>query len=250
LTLNKNEKIEYETLKFWYYNKHLIKNFKNLINIDQYEKTNELQNILNYDKLIFVDKLLTTLNLNDIYDNKKTISSAELINNFTKFSNENKDIYKNIGTGKYYFNIKPLKNSDKLTTKEILGHVNSILKNYSIKIDNKRLSINGKKENYYFISVENNINTIIERQQQKYTHEKLLLEIKHFKFNYSNHLDNLQNIENNKTDKIKTDEIKTDEIKKNNITRNTTSIVNEIKFNKVRPELKEYMIYELKNKEN
>ena len=71
LALNKNEKIDYETLKFWYYNKHLIKNFKNLINIDEYKKTNELQNILNYDKLIFVDKLLTTLNLNDIYDNKK-----------------------------------------------------------------------------------------------------------------------------------------------------------------------------------
>jgi hypothetical protein len=247
LALNKNENIDYETLKFWYYNKHLIKNFKNLININEYKKTNELQNILNYEKLTFISKLLTSLNLNDIYNKNKIISSVELINNFTKFSNENKDIYKNVGTGKYYFNIKPLKNNDKLTTKEILGHVNSIIKNYSIKIDHKRVRINGTKESFYFISVENNINTIIERQQQKYKHEKLLLEIKYFKFNNSNHLNNLQNIENKD---IKTDKIKIEETKKNNTIGNTNYIINEMKFNKVKPELKEFMIYELKIKIN
>ena len=97
------------------------------------------------------------------------------------------------------------------------------------------------------MTIENNIEIIIERQQQKNKHDKLLLEIKHFKFNNLNHLDNLQNIENKD---IKTDKIKIDETKKPNTIGNTNYVINEMKFNKVKPELKEYMIYELKNKKN
>jgi len=60
------------------------------------------------------------------------------------------------------------------------------------------------------MAIKNNMRIIIERQQQKNKHDKLLLEIKHFKFNNSNHLNNLQNIENKdiKTNKIKIDETK------------------------------------------
>jgi hypothetical protein len=53
------------------------------------------------------------------------------------------------------------------STKQVLGHINSILANYSIKIKCSQKTINGKTENFYLIEVLNDVDELLKYKTQK-----------------------------------------------------------------------------------
>ena len=110
----------------------------------------------NYNKLILIKKFIIDLGIINIFDENWNISEDILIKNFN-FAYNNNILFKQ--ESKILYNIPNFKN-DNCTTKKILGFINSILNNYSIKI-----SIQNKMKRYgYNLQILHYVDEIIKRK--------------------------------------------------------------------------------------
>ena len=159
-------------LKFWYYNTHLIKNYNNLLDIETFKTTNEINNKIAFEKLELVKDIINKLGYKKINDETLYINGEMFTNNFIELLKENK-LFTDKKASFLFFNVKPfIKTDGEPTIKKILGYLNCILEKYSIKIDNKKMQINKKRDNVYFISVLHDVDEIIKRRCN-YTKESL-----------------------------------------------------------------------------
>jgi hypothetical protein len=154
------DKLSIELLKTFYYGKHLMYNFINIIDIDNFKKSNDAQNIINFEKLEFIHYLLNELGFTNIFDNKLLIKSEAFISKFKNIYNTH-NIYKNKKEFKINFNIPFIKLDQNTTTRQILGHLNSILSNYSIKIKCIQKTMNNEKVNSYCIEILNDVDELL-----------------------------------------------------------------------------------------
>ena len=154
-----------EDLKFWYYNTYLIKNYNNLLNIDSFIRTNEINNNISFEKLELVQDIINKLGFNNITEVNKYINSDELTNNFNGLMKNNK-LFTNKKASMIFFKVRPFKCDDKTTIKQILGFLNSVLYNYSVKIDSKQIRINSKREYVYVIKCLNNVDDILKKRSE------------------------------------------------------------------------------------
>jgi hypothetical protein len=160
--------LDEELLETFYYNKNLIYNFTNLIDKTNFKKTTEAKNIIAFEKLQFVDELLNNIGFDNIFDNKFTISGTELNNNFTHFY-KNNEIYNKYKKkqAKINYNIPFINLDDNTTIKQILGHINIILNDYSIKISYKQKRNYDKFINTYYIEILNDVDEILKYKLMK-----------------------------------------------------------------------------------
>ena len=158
----KTDNLNYDELKIWYHNLFKMKNYLNLVDINNFKKNNEVKNEIAFEKLELVKDIMNKIGFENICDINKFVSNDELIESFHKIYKTNK-IYTCPKTSALFFKSKYLKLSDDTTTKAILGNLNTILDNYSIKISQKRVRINGNRENVYFIETLNKVDEIINR---------------------------------------------------------------------------------------
>ena len=114
---------------------------------------NELKN-----KLEIVKDIIIKLGFNK-FDKNNYINGFELINNFNKVCKEN-EFFTNNKTRSSLFQLPRFQHNDDISTKNITGYLNSILKKYSIKIDNKQIRNNGYRESVYYINNLNKIETV------------------------------------------------------------------------------------------
>jgi hypothetical protein len=160
------DELNSELIKTFYYGKHLMYNFINLIDDDNYRKTHDAQNIIYFEKLEFVHYLVKELGFINIFDSKNLINGKTLEEKFKNVYN-NHSIYKNQKKFKINFNIPFIKLDGNTTIKQILGHLNSILINYSIKIKCVQTTINNKKVNSYSIEILNNVDELLQYKIKK-----------------------------------------------------------------------------------
>jgi hypothetical protein len=147
-------------LKIFYYGKHLMYNFINIIDIDNFKKSDDAQNIIYFEKLEFVHYLLEELGFKNIFDSKNLINGEVLINKFKNIYNTHA-IYINKKKFKINFNIPFIKLDENTTTKQVLGHLNSILANYSIKISYKQKKENNKLIPVYYLEILNDVDELL-----------------------------------------------------------------------------------------
>ena len=152
-----------EDIEFWYYNTHLINNYNNLLDIETYKRTNELKNNVSFEKLELVKDILNKLGFDKIDDTNKYITGDELTENFNKLTKENK-LFTDKKASFIFFNIRPFKPDGEPSNKKIMGHLNSILDNYSIKLESKQIRIKGERERVYSIEILNKVDEIIKRR--------------------------------------------------------------------------------------
>ena len=156
------ENLSYDDLQIWYYNLYKIKNYSNLLDTNNYKINNEIKNEVAYEKLLLTKDILNNLGLS-IKNNTIYITNDELNKKFSDIYKTNK-IYTCPKSSKLFFKSNIFKLNEKTTTKAILGHINTLLENYLIKISQKRLRINGNRENVYFIETLNDVDNIIKRR--------------------------------------------------------------------------------------
>ena len=144
-----------------FYNKfYLIDNLIYLIDIKNYKLNNDATTIMNYKKTKLIIELIQDIGYNNIFDSKKYISNDELLTNFKIIYNKC-ELYSNQKASKLNYNIPYFKFDDSITTKQLLGHLNTILRDYSIKIILYRETSNKIRMNYYKIEILNNIDEMI-----------------------------------------------------------------------------------------
>ena len=165
-TLNRDEKIELQkyfmchklgldvlTLNIikQFYNKfYLIDNIIYLTDIKNYKLNNDATNIMNFNKTKLIIELIKNIGFNNIFDSKKYISNEELLTNFKIIFN-NSSLYSNQKASKLNYNIQYFKFDDSTTSKQLLGHLNTILRDFSVKISKKQQTIKNIKHNFYHI---------------------------------------------------------------------------------------------------
>ena len=114
------------------------KNIPNRTNKEYFE--NNKENILN---------MISELGFNNIFDKKNKINAYDLSSNFMDIY-DNNNIYRSL---KITFNY-----TDETSNKKLLGHLNTILKNYSLKIVSTVKRVGGnRKINVYNIEELNKI---------------------------------------------------------------------------------------------
>lgn len=230
-------KLTLDDIEKWKDKLYIIKNYFYIEDITKFKINNSVDNKIAYEKLILIKKLIDTLNLK--IDNKKSfLNSNELIKKFNLFY-ENENIEQNKKAFKMFLKIDISIINNKNNNKLILGSINSVLSNYSLKIESKQIKKNKLREYKYFLISDNEIKDIINRKLKL----KLNSEIKKFNFKIET-----EPINNKIIEKINED-IDTFNIKINTNIENTLNIINNLKFGKIKPQLKEYMIHELINKQ-
>jgi hypothetical protein len=157
------DNFNYDIIKTFYHKRHTIFNLINIIDKDNYDKTEEAENKINLEKLEMVEDIIIKLGFNNIFDNKKYITAEELLKQF-KIIYESNKIYKFQKMAKLIFEIPYFKLDDKTSIKKILGNLNTILCQYSLKISNKQQTIKNVKFNMYYIEILNNVDEIIKNK--------------------------------------------------------------------------------------
>ena len=160
------DNLSYDNIKLWYYNLDKIKNYRHLLDISTFIKNDEIKNEIAYEKVILIKDILNNLGFIDIIDNNKFITADELETKFNEIYKNNK-IYNCKKSSKLFFNSSYFKLDDKTTIKSILGHLNTLLNDYSIKITQKRLRIKSIRENVYYIEILNEVDDILKRTTNK-----------------------------------------------------------------------------------
>jgi hypothetical protein len=160
------EQLTYEDVKNWYYSIYKLKNYSFLKDINSFKRTDEIKNEIQFEKLNLIKDVINNFGFVDITDEKKCISNDELIEKF-KYIYKNNKIYTCSKSSKTFMGTKYLKLTDTTTTREILGNLNAILDNFSVKISQKRLRENGSRKNYYYLETLNNVEEILIRKAKK-----------------------------------------------------------------------------------
>ena len=144
-----------------FYNKfYLIDNLIYLIDIKNYKLNNDAATIMNYNKTKLIIELIKDIGFNNIFDSKKYITNDELITNFKIIYNKS-ELYSNQKASILNYNIPYFKFDDKTTSKQLLGHLNTILRDYSIKISKHQQTIKNNKKYCYKIEILNDVDEMI-----------------------------------------------------------------------------------------
>lgn len=160
------DNFDYDIIKTFYHKRHTIYNLINIIDKENYQKTNEAENKINLEKLELVEDIIIKLGFNNIFDNKQCITAEELTKQF-KIIYENNKIFKCQKMAKLVFEISLFKLDDKTSIKKILGHLNVILNNYSLKITAKQIRDGSGKKYVYYIEIINNVDEIIKNRIER-----------------------------------------------------------------------------------
>jgi hypothetical protein len=153
------DNIKLEQIKIFYNKSYLINNFKGLIdekNIDD-DRENKLQQIN------IVKSILNDLTFANMFDDK-VIDHATFNKLLLKFQKEN-IIYTDFNNVKSYFHMAKEPKQNKMNNNiTVMDYINSILKNFNIKISGniKPGKKNEAKNMIYSIEILNNIQEIIE----------------------------------------------------------------------------------------
>ena len=142
-----------------FYNKfYLVDNLIYLIDIKNHKLNNDATTIMNYKKTKLIIEFIQDIgyNNNNIFDSKKHISNDELLTNFKIIYNKS-ELYSNQKASKLNYNIPFFKFDENTTSKQILGHLNAILRDYSIKISKKQQTIKNIKHNFYQLEILNDV---------------------------------------------------------------------------------------------
>ena len=158
------DKLTYDITEFFYNNKTVIYNFINLIDQTNYKHSNEASNIISFEKLLLVNTLVKDIGFNNIFDNTYLLTAEQILNKFENIYKTNKLFSKK---SKLTFGVEYLKYSKDTTLKQILGSINSILSNYSIKINYIRKTVNNEKVNFYNIGILNDVDELLKYKLQK-----------------------------------------------------------------------------------
>ena len=144
-----------------FYNKfYLIDNLIYLIDIKNYKLNNDATTIMHFKKTNLFIELIQDIGFNNIFDSKRYITNEELITNFKMIFNKS-ELYSNQKASKLNYNIPYSKFDDSTTSKQLLGHLNTILKDYSIKISKHQQTIKNNKKYCYKIEILNDVDEMI-----------------------------------------------------------------------------------------
>ena len=156
-----------EIIKKFYNKFYLIDNFTYLIDIKNYSLNHDAQTIMNYSKTKLFINLIKDLGYNNIFNTKKYITGEELITNFKNiFSNS--ELYLNQKAAKINYDIPYFKYDDKTTSiKQLLGHLNTILRDYSLKISKHQQTIMNEKHYCYKIEILNDVDELLKYKIEK-----------------------------------------------------------------------------------
>ena len=149
-----------DIIKLFYNKYYLIDNLICLIDIKNYKLNNDAATIMHYDKSKLIIELIKDIGFNNIFNSKQYIKNDELITNFKMIFNKS-ELYSNQKASKLNYNIPSFKFDDSTTSKQLLGHINTILRDYSIKIILYRETSNKIRMNYYKIEILNNVDEMI-----------------------------------------------------------------------------------------
>ena len=143
-----------------FYNKfYLIDNLIYLIDIKNYKLTNDATNIMNFNKTKIIKELIIDIGYNNIF-NSKYITNDELLTNFKMIFN-NSELYSNQKAAKLNYNIPYFKFDSSISSKQILGHINTVLRDYSVKISKYQQTIKNIKHNFYQLEIINDVDEMI-----------------------------------------------------------------------------------------
>ena len=161
------DELNIDLIKTFYNKFYLLNNFISIIDIDNYKTTSEADNIKHLEKLRLIKDMILNLGFNNIFDKKNKINADELITNFKNIYKNNK-IFTHQKMAKLSFNIAYFKYTDETTIKKLLGHLNTILLNYSLKIVSIRKRIgDNNRIHIYGIEILNNIDEIFKYKTLK-----------------------------------------------------------------------------------
>ena len=149
-----------DIIKLFYNKYYLIDNLICLIDIKNYKLNNDAATIMHYNKSKLIIELIKDIGFNNIFNSKQYITNDELLTNFKMIFN-NSELYSNQKASKLNYNIPYFKFDDSTTSKQLLGHINTILRDYSIKIILYRETSNKIRMNYYKIEILNNVDEMI-----------------------------------------------------------------------------------------
>ena len=116
---------------------------------------------MNYNKTKLIKELIKDIGYNNIFNSKQYITNEELLTNFKIIFN-NSELYSNKKAAKLNYNIPYFKfDSSSTTSKQLLGHLNTVLRDYSIKIILYRETSNKIRMNYYKLEILNDVDEMI-----------------------------------------------------------------------------------------
>ena len=138
-----------------------------MTDIKNYKLNNDATNIMNFNKIILIKELIKDIGFNNIFDSKRYISNEELLTNFKMIFN-NSSLYSNQKASKLNYNIPYFKFDDSTTSKQLLGHLNTVLKDYSIKISKYQQTIKNIKYNYYKLEILNDADEMIKSKNDNH----------------------------------------------------------------------------------
>ena len=142
----------------FYKKEHLIYNYLNMLDINNFKADNTAQNIYFKKLLDMLKDLLNKLTFENICDNDKLITNEHFIKEFDTWFYKYKLNDKN---NRFIYKIKFL-NVQTATSKAKIGFINSLLNNYCVKISSHLVKSKGISSYKYFIEPIKNIDEIIE----------------------------------------------------------------------------------------
>ena len=150
----------------------IVHKFKTLIDDTNLDLKNNLQTKQDAEKVKYACLFIKNIGFNNCIDNKTQLNADTIISNFKNNFVNNEDIQNKSKYLNQLFELnKNYKLTDDMTTKQILGYLNSIINKYSVSIytEKKNIRRGDKVEKVYFykLRVDNNIIDIVKRQHEK-----------------------------------------------------------------------------------
>jgi hypothetical protein len=136
-----------------------IKKFTSLIDIQNVKESNDNHKKEIIDKAKLINQLIRDLGFKNIFDDKTKLNRKEFLERVEAVTNNN-IIFTNPLNTKVRFNLS--KSFQINSSNKFLGFVNSILKDYNIKITQKRVTVNYKNDTVYNLTIINDINELLE----------------------------------------------------------------------------------------
>ena len=140
-----------------------IRNFINLIDILNYKQDRDDMKFINKQKIDIVHSIIYDFGFKNVFDTK--IITPDEFNERAEIIKNNNQLFKNNNL-KVLFNKLKITNKFE-TNKAFLGIINSVLENYSIKIQYIQKKIKGKLCPFYKLEILDNVDEIIQYKVNK-----------------------------------------------------------------------------------
>jgi len=159
------DNINPDILGDYYNNISTVYNLMNLVDVSNFKHNETDKYKQKFTKVLLVKDMLNVLGFSNTFNSNIYVSSNDFIDNFKNVYGCNL-LFTNPDMIKTQYNIKPFKYIDSVTSnKQILGHINSVLDNFNLKICSNQKKIRNKEklvnEYSYNITVLKNCDEII-----------------------------------------------------------------------------------------